>query len=86
MAAVETTTATILLETVTVDSITVDNDITTTAESFVQEPTIKEEFKKAEQLTEMISRLNLQERIDLGFTLNDMVLSCTYAGSNCNPE
>ncbi|ESN98358.1 hypothetical protein HELRODRAFT_177242 [Helobdella robusta] len=42
----------------------------------------KETFLKAELLTEILS--NSSKRF--GYTLNDLVLNCTFAGSNCDPK
>jgi len=42
-----------------------------------------EEFLKSEKLTETLAALPESEKIELGFTPNDLIVDCSYDGSPC---
>lgn len=42
------------------------------------------DFLKVEQLIETVSNLSEEDKINLGYTLEDLVLECRYADSECS--
>ena len=42
-----------------------------------------EEFLKSEKLTETLAALSESQKIELGFTPNDLIVDCSYDGSPC---
>jgi len=45
---------------------------------------LREEFVKAEQLTETLAALPVSDKVDLGFSTTDLLIGCRYDGSPCS--
>ena len=48
--------------------------------------TPRQDFSVQEALTENLAALPASERASLGFSMNDLILDCQYAGSSCDPR
>lgn len=49
------------------------------------DPPPRADFVAEETLTESLAALPAAQRRLLGFTMNDLILDCQYAGSTCDP-
>ena len=49
-------------------------------------PQTDAEFQKEDLLAAQLATLTQAQRMDLGYTVNDMILDCQFAGSNCKPR
>jgi len=58
---------------------------TTASEGAEQEPA-RSDFEEEEQLTAELAGMSDTERTNLGYTVNEMVLDCKFAGSTCKPR
>jgi len=47
---------------------------------------VKIDFKNEEQLTETMATMSSADIKEFGYSLNDIVLDCKFAGSNCDPS
>jgi len=47
---------------------------------------VKINFKNEEQLTETMATMSSADIKEFGYSLNDIVLDCKFAGSNCDPS
>jgi len=52
----------------------------------VTPPTTTQNFKSEQLVTLALSEMSSDEIASLGYTVNDMILDCQYAGSTCDPK
>jgi len=49
-------------------------------------PQADAEFQKEDLLAAQLATLTRSQRMDLSYTVNEMILDCQFAGSNCKPR
>jgi len=91
--ATTTTTTTTTQSTTTKSTTTTSRAATTTTQSqlpseptaYEQRPEPRGDFQNEEQLTETMASMSSSDLREFGYSLNDIILDCKFAGSNCDP-
>ena len=65
---------------------TTSGPLATTTERLGQRPVSRSDFAVEELLTAQLSAMSDSERADLGYSVNEMILDCQFAGSTCKPR